>query len=43
LTHRVISAERQAAIENAVLNIDTLDDVAELSALLTPAVRSPLD
>ena len=43
LTHRVISAERQAAIEKAVLNIDTLDDVAQLTALLTPAVHSPLD
>jgi aconitate decarboxylase len=43
LTHRVISAERQAAIEKAVLNVDTLDDVAELAALLTPAVLSPLD
>jgi aconitate decarboxylase len=43
LTHRGISAERQAAIEKAVLNIDTLDDVAQLTALLTPAVHSPLD
>jgi 2-methylcitrate dehydratase PrpD len=43
LTHRIISAERQAAIEKAVLNIDTLDDVAQLAALLTPAVHSPLD
>jgi aconitate decarboxylase len=43
LTHRAISAERQAAIEKAVLNIDSLDDVAQLTDLLTPAVRSPLD
>jgi len=43
LTHRVISADRQAAIEKAVLGIDTLDDVAQLTALLTPAVHSPLD
>jgi 2-methylcitrate dehydratase PrpD len=43
LTHRVISAERQAAIEKAVLSIDTLSDVAQLAALLTPAVHSPLD
>src|ERR1700729_3204352 len=43
LTHRIISAERQAAIEKAVLNIDTLDDIAQLTALLTPAVHSPLD
>jgi|HubBroStandDraft_2_1064218.scaffolds.fasta_scaffold153264_2 hypothetical protein len=27
----------------AALGIDTLDDVAELTALLTPAVHSPLD
>src|SRR3984957_6796069 len=43
LTHRIISAERQAAIEKAVLGIDTLGDVAELTALLTPTVHSPLD
>jgi 2-methylcitrate dehydratase PrpD len=43
LTHRVIAAERQAAIEKAVLGIDTLDDAALLAALLTPAVRAPLD
>src|SRR5579863_6587881 len=43
LTHRIISAERQTAIEKAVLGIDTLDDVAQLTALLTPAVHSPLD
>jgi hypothetical protein len=43
LTHRAISAERQAAIEDAVLNIEKLDDVAQLTALLTPAVQSPLD
>jgi 2-methylcitrate dehydratase PrpD len=43
LTHRAISAGRQAAIEQAVLGIDTLDDVSQLTALLTPAVQSPLD
>jgi 2-methylcitrate dehydratase PrpD len=43
LTHHVISADRQAAIEKAVLGIDTLDDAALLAALLTPAVRAPLD
>jgi len=43
LTRRVVSADRQAAIETAVLGIDALDDIAELTALLTPAVRSPLD
>jgi len=37
------SPERQAAIEKAVLGIDTLDDAALLAALLTPAVRAPLD
>ena len=43
LTHRIISADRQAAIEKAVLDIDTLDDIAQLTALLTPTVDSPLD
>jgi 2-methylcitrate dehydratase PrpD len=43
LTHRGISVDRQAAIEKAVLNIDTLDDVTQLIALLTPTVQSPLD
>ena len=42
LTHRTIAAERQAAIEKAVLGIDTVDDIAQLTALLTPAVHSPL-
>jgi aconitate decarboxylase len=43
LTGRTIAAERRAAIEKAVLNIDALDDIAQLTALLTPAVHSPLD
>src|ERR1700734_561018 len=43
LTHRIIAADRQAAIEKAVLHLDTLDDIAQLTALLTPAVHSPLD
>src|ERR1700722_11515917 len=43
LPRRAVSADRQAAIEKAVLGIDTLDDIAELTALLTPVVRSPLD
>jgi hypothetical protein len=43
LTDRIITADRQAAIEKAVLGIDTLDDVAQLTALLTPTVHSPLD
>jgi aconitate decarboxylase len=42
LTHRAVSADRQAAIEKAVLNIEALDDIADLTALLTPAVHSPL-
>jgi len=42
LTRKVVSAERQAAIEKAILGIDDLDDVAELASLLTPAVHSPL-
>jgi 2-methylcitrate dehydratase PrpD len=43
LTERAISSQRQAAIENTILNIDTLDDVAHLTTLLTPIVQSPLD
>jgi 2-methylcitrate dehydratase PrpD len=43
LTRRAIPASRQAAIEEAVVGIDTLDDVSQLTALLTPAVQSPLD
>src|SRR6202050_2593642 len=43
LTHRIISADRRDAIEKAVLGIDTLDDVAELTTLLPPAVHAPLD
>jgi aconitate decarboxylase len=43
LTRRAVSAERQKAIEKAVLSLDTLDDIAALTALLTPAVHSPLD
>src|ERR1700691_1397576 len=43
LTNRVIAAERQSAIEDAVLNLDTVDDISQLTALLTPAVKSALD
>jgi hypothetical protein len=39
----VISSEHRDAIEQAVLNLDNLDDVAQLTALLTPTVQSPLD
>jgi aconitate decarboxylase len=42
LTRRAVSAERQAAIQKAVLGIDALDDVAQLADLLTPEVHSPL-
>ena len=43
LTNGVVSPDRQAAIEKTVLDIDALDDVAQLMALLTPVVHSPLD
>jgi 2-methylcitrate dehydratase PrpD len=43
LTDRAISLDRQAAIEHAVLNLDTVDDVSQLTGLLTPMVHSPLD
>ena len=43
LTQRAISPERQTAIEKAVLNLEDLDDIAQLTDLLTPTVRSPLD
>ncbi len=43
LTRSVISADRQSAIEKTVLDVDTLDDISELTALLTPTVRSPLE
>jgi len=42
LTHSVVSPERQASIEQAVLGIDELDDISELMALLTPTVKSAL-
>jgi 2-methylcitrate dehydratase PrpD len=43
LTKHAITPDRQAAIENTVLNLDTIDDVSQLTALLTPVVHSPLD
>jgi len=43
LTDRAISPERRDAIDQAVLNLDRVDDVAQLTALLTPAVQSSLD
>jgi aconitate decarboxylase len=43
LTRSVIPADRQDAIEKTVLNLDGLDDISTLTALLTPIVRSALD
>lgn len=43
LTNRVVSSDRQVAIENAIINLEALDDLTELTALLTPTVHSPLD
>jgi aconitate decarboxylase len=43
LTSHPISSERRASIEHAVLNLEKLDDVAQLTTLLTPTVQSPLD
>jgi aconitate decarboxylase len=42
LTSGTIPPDRQAAIETAVLNVDSLDDISSLVRLLTPVVRSPL-
>ncbi|MEU4584868.1 hypothetical protein AB0F92_22675 [Kitasatospora aureofaciens] len=43
LTHSVVPRGRQDAIENAVLGLEALDDISQLTALLTPAVRPALD
>jgi aconitate decarboxylase len=43
LTSHPISSERRASIEHAVLNLENLDDIAQLTTLLTPTVQSPLD
>jgi aconitate decarboxylase len=43
LTSSVISTNRQTALEKTVLNLDALDDISELTVLLTPTVRSALD
>jgi aconitate decarboxylase len=43
LTRSVISTDRQSAIEKTVLDLDTLDDISKLTALLTPTVRSALE
>jgi len=42
LTQRLLSPERRRDIERAVLGIEQLDDVSELTGLLTPAVASAL-
>jgi aconitate decarboxylase len=42
LTHSLIDAGRQDAIEKAVLNLDGLDDSRALTDLLTPTVRAAL-
>jgi aconitate decarboxylase len=42
LTRTVISEERQRKIENTVLNLEALEDISELTALLTPTVASAL-
>ena len=43
LTDPVIAADRQAAIEKTVLALESLDDISQLTALLTPTVRPALD
>jgi 2-methylcitrate dehydratase PrpD len=43
LTASVIAADRQAAVEKMVLSLDSLDDISQLTALLTPTVRPALD
>ena len=43
LTRSVISTDRQAAIESAVLGLEGLDDITTLTALLTPTVRPAID
>ncbi len=42
LTRSVISAERQAAIEATVLDLEHLADVTDLISLLTPTVRAAI-
>ncbi len=43
LTNHPIASERRASIEQAVLSLEKLDDIAQLTTLLTPMVQSPLD
>ena len=42
LTRSVIDTGRQDAIEKAVLNLDSLDDISALTDLLIPTVRAAL-
>jgi aconitate decarboxylase len=42
LTHSLIDADRQDAIEKAVLGLETLEDISTLTGLLIPAVRPAL-
>jgi aconitate decarboxylase len=42
LTHRVIGRRRQDAIQNTVLGLETLDDIAILTGMLNPPVNSAL-
>jgi 2-methylcitrate dehydratase PrpD len=42
LAHSLIGADRQHAIEKAVLNLEALDDIGTLTGLLIPAVRAAL-
>jgi hypothetical protein len=42
LTHRVIGRHRQDAIQNTVLGLETLDDIAILTGMLNPQVNSAL-
>ncbi len=42
LTDSLIDADRQRAIEKAVLNLEALEDISTLTGLLIPAVRAAL-
>jgi aconitate decarboxylase len=42
LTHSVIEPDRRQAIENAVLSLETLDDIAILTGMLNPPVNAVL-
>ena len=42
LTDSVIEPDRQRAIENTVLGLETLDDIAILTGMLNPVVNPAL-